>query len=242
MGAQGEHRQASVAAKIRPAPTAAVDVVRLEPHLIQKDCEGDVRIAARETPQLRDLRRPLGGDGLADVCEHALLCDGVQLQLAARRKERETTLDLIYEVLAAAAEQRPEAQVESELLPVLADEVQNSAHCLAAAEAQSAAELLKEQRGAIGGTQEEHGVNDGHVDPFVEEVHGKHNVHAPLGEVRQRAATFLFRAVSPHGGGSEARLPEHARHEARMGDAYAEAERAHPTRVIDVLYKLLDDQ
>jgi hypothetical protein len=162
--------------------------------------------------------------------------------LAACRKERETALDLIYEVLAASAEQRQEAPVESELLPVLADEVQHSAHCLTAAEAQSAAELLKEQRGAIRGTQEEYSVNDGHVDPFVEEVHGKHNVHSPLGEVRQRAATFLFRAVSPHGGGGETRLTEHARHETRMGDADAEAERAHPTRVIDVLCKLLDDQ
>jgi hypothetical protein len=60
---------------------------------------------------------------------------------------------------------------------LLADEVQNGEAALAGVgrEAQAPAELLQEHEsawsGALGGPQEQHGVDRGDVEPFVEEVH-----------------------------------------------------------------------
>ena len=52
--------------------------------------------------------------------------------------------------------------------------------------AQPTAELLEEQRRALGGAQHQDGVDGGHVDALVEQVDGEHDADSPVGEVAQR--------------------------------------------------------
>ena len=78
------------------------------------------------------------------------------------------------DVSARAAEQRAVAAVEPELLAVRADEVEHGAERLALRLAQPAAELLEEQRRALGRAQHQHRVDVGHVDALVEQVDREH--------------------------------------------------------------------
>ena len=117
----------------------------------------------------------------------------VELHVAAGGQERELQLHGPLDVSAGAAEQRPVAAVEAELLAVGADEVEHGAERLARCLAQAAAELLEEQRRALGRAQHEHGVDGGDVDALVEQVDGEHDPHArrrpdPAGRPRARPA------------------------------------------------------
>ena len=58
----------------------------------------------------------------------------------------------------------------------LADEVQHREAALAPAEAQTAAELLQEHDRALGGPQEQHRVDLGDVEAFVEQIHRKQDL------------------------------------------------------------------
>jgi len=82
--------------------------------------------------------------------------------VAAGRQEGEPSLYLVNETLARAAQERPEAAVESELGAVPPDEVQNGANGLAMGAPQPAAQLLKEQRRAVRWPQQQERV-DGRV-------------------------------------------------------------------------------
>ena len=106
--------------------------------------------------------------------------------MAAGRQERELLLHGSLDVAAGAAEQRPVAAVEAELLAVRADEVEDGAERLARGLAQPSAELLEEQRRALGRAQHQDGVDGGHVDAFVEQVDREHDV--ALARRRGRAA------------------------------------------------------
>ncbi len=65
--------------------------------------------------------------------------------------------------------------------------------------AQASAELLEEQRRALGRAQHEHGVDVGDVNAFVEQVDGEHGLHVARGEVAQRCFALGSGAVAPHG-------------------------------------------
>jgi hypothetical protein len=73
--------------------------------------------------------------------------------------------------------------------------------------------------------QQQH-VHRGHVNALVEQVHREHDVHPSLREVPECLAPLLLRGVGPDGDGSEAARVEHLRHEPRVLDAHAEAERS----------------
>ena len=67
--------------------------------------------------------------------------------------------------------------VEAELLAVVADEVEHGQDRLVAGAPQAAAELLEEDGRALGGPEEEDGVDVGEVETLVEEVGGEEDVH-----------------------------------------------------------------
>ena len=70
--------------------------------------------------------------------------------------------------------------------------------------AQPAAELLEEQRRALGRAEHQHGVDGGDVDAFVEQVDGEDDPHAPGGQVPQRGLALGAWAVAPDGDGGDA--------------------------------------
>ena len=113
---------------------------------------------------------------LPDVLQDELAGDGIEDDLAARRQERETLLNLTLQRLAADAGHRAETLVEPELAPLVSDEIQRCEHSLAARQPQAAAQLLEEDGRAFRRPQEEHSVDLWDVQAFVEEVDGEENV------------------------------------------------------------------
>ena len=75
------------------------------------------------------------------------------------------------------AGQDAELPREVELLAVIAHEVQDGEDGLAMSAAKAAAKLLHEDRRALGGPQEQHGVDIGDVEAFVEHVDGEEHIH-----------------------------------------------------------------
>lgn len=74
----------------------------------------------------------------------------------------------------------------------LADEIEHREAALARAEAQAAAELLQEHDRALGGPQEQHGVDLGDVEPFVEQIHREEDLQF----TRPEAADLLGALVA----------------------------------------------
>ena len=109
-----------------------------------------------------------------------------------------------FDVAARAAEESAVAAVEAELAAMCAHEVEDGAERLARRSAQATSELLEEQRGALGGTQHEHGVDRGHVDAFVEQVDREDDADLAGGEVLQCRLAVGRRAVAPHRDGRNA--------------------------------------
>ena len=117
--------------------------------------------------------------------------------MAAGGQERELLLHGALELPAGAAEQGPVAAVEAELLRWVPDEVEDRAERLARRAAQAPAELLEEQRGALGGAQHEHGVDGGHVDALVEQVDGEHDPDLAGGQVPQGGVALVAAGCRP---------------------------------------------
>ena len=179
---------------------------------------------AAKRAKLVDLGRPSGRDGVAQATQDDLGGLGVEVHVAAGREERELELHGSFDVSASAAEQRPVAAVEAELLAVRADEVQDRAERLAGRLAEPASELLEEQRGAFGWAQHEHGVDCGHVDTLVEQVDREHHADPSLGQIPQGGLAFRTRTVSPHGDRGDPMAGEVLGHESGVLDADAEPE------------------
>ena len=89
----------------------------------QEGRQGDIT----NRSELRDTLEPPGRDRVSDAGEHDVSSDGIELEVAARGQEREVLLDLLLEVVSAAAKQGSVAQVEAELAAMDPDEVQHRA-------------------------------------------------------------------------------------------------------------------
>ena len=108
--------------------------------------------------------------------------------------------------------------------------------------AQAAAELLQEQRRALGRAQHQHRVDGGDVDALVEQVDREHGAQPPVRQVAQRGLALGARRCRPRSA-AEA-MPwrlKCVRHEPGVLDADAEPEAAH-RRDIGVVGDLLHDQ
>src|SRR6266545_700223 len=99
--------------------------------------------------------------------------------MAARRKNREVFLDLCFQLAPAHPRQGPVPAVEAELPVLIADEVEHGKAWLVVVEPESTAELLEKHRRAVGGPQEQHGVDCRNIDTFVEQVDREDRVNLP---------------------------------------------------------------
>ena len=150
----------------------AQHVGQLEPGLVEE--RGQVLIAVGS--QFGDDLGPAVPDLAPDVLQHDLLRLPVHDDLAARRQEREAALDVAFQSAAGLPGQGPQPMVEAELLAVVPDEVQDRQNRLVPGSTKPTAELLQEQRRALGGAQEQHRVDVGNVQALVEEVGGEQGV------------------------------------------------------------------
>jgi hypothetical protein len=126
----------------------------------------------REGAEFAEQGGPARGEAGAQAGQHRLLGDAIEHQPAAGRQERKALIELGFQLAAAAAEQGAEALVEAEAAVLRTDEIQHREAALAGVggEAQAPAQLLQEHHGALGGPQQQHGVDGGDVEPCVVEV------------------------------------------------------------------------
>ena len=173
-------RKAGVSAELGPGPLAAAqDVRQLDAGLMHEGREVEVAVRA----QLRGHRLPAVGDLRAQVLEDQRLGLSIHDDLAAGRQEREPSFDLALEAPTSLAGQRAQLLVEAKLLALVSDEVEDGQHGLVGRAAKSATELLQEDRGALGGAEEQHRVDVGQVEALVEQVGGEEDVDSARLEV-----------------------------------------------------------
>ncbi len=142
-------------------------------------------------------------------------------------RDGKPALDLALDAAAGAADDGAKARVEAKRPVRLADEVEDGEALLFVAAAQPAAELLEEQGGALGGAQEQDGVDVGDVDAFVEEVDAEEDAELAGGEIAERGGALGFGGGGGDGAGAQAGALELLRHEVRVALVDAEAEGAH---------------
>ena len=223
----------------RPGAVARVDLLRLQPRRGEVGGKRNVLSAGGEAAKLFDARGPPRRHRLPDVLKDNPAGDRVELHVATGRQKGEARVDLPFEILPRPPEEGPEAPVVAKLLAVLADEVEHRADRLPIEPPQTAAELLEEEGGAVGGPQKEDRVDRRHVDPLVEEVDREHDVYAPALQIVERRGPFGVGRVGPDGRRLDARLVENPGHEAGMGDADTKSETANLRRVCGTPGELL---
>jgi hypothetical protein len=108
-----------------------------------------------------------------------------------------------------------------------ADEVQHGAVRRALGLAQPPAELLQEERGALGRAEHHYGVDHGNVDTLVEQVDGEHDLDLPGGKIAQGGLALGSGAVAPDRDRLDAVMVEVSFHEPGVLDAHAEPQAAH---------------
>jgi len=121
---------------------------------------------------------PARGQALAQVGKHPLTRHPIEHQPATGRQEGESLRQLLLQLAATAAEQGAVAQVEAEAAVLLADEIEHGEAALAGVgrQTQASAQLLQEHHRALGGTQQQHGVDRRKVETFVEQVDGEEDL------------------------------------------------------------------
>ena len=148
-----------------------------------------------QLPKFLDPLPPRGRQCLADVAEHDVSGDVVEVEVAAGGEVGEALLDVGFEFSSGAAEHAPVAEVEAELFALVADEVEDGEHVFAFGAAEASAELLQEDGGALGWAEHEHDVDGGDVDAFVEQVDGEQDLDLAVSEVGERLAPVGFRGL-----------------------------------------------
>ena len=179
---------------------ARVDVVELEAGLVEERRERDAGRRARDAWRAAPRPSPSSATGPPRGCSASTISlatrSSSMWQPAGRNGK--PRLDLLREVLAAAAEQRPEAPVEPELRAMAGRRSRAPCRPSCRASAQSAAELLQEERRAVGRAQQQQRVDGGHVDALVEEVDGEDDVDAPRRRDRRALPDAPSSGLSAH--------------------------------------------
>lgn len=121
-----------------------------------------------------------------------------------------------------------------------ANEVEHGAERLAVGPAQTPAELLEEQRRALGGPQHQHRVDGGHVDTLVEQVDREHRPHPARRQVGQRLAPLELRGLAGDRHRLDAVMPEPLGHVAGVGHAHTEPQAPHRVGIVGVAHQLVD--
>ena len=141
-------------------------------------------------------RRPSRGHLLPDVLQHEILRDRVEHDLTARRQKRETLLDLALQRLAADAGHALETVDRNGTHGVGARRSPARSARSCPGEPEAAAQLLQEDSRALGRAQEQHGVDLGDVEAFVEEVDREEDVDLAVAQRGQGVAAVRSRTSS----------------------------------------------
>jgi hypothetical protein len=127
---------------------------------------------------------------------------------------------------------------------LLADEIQHGEAALAGfgREAQAAPELLQKHHGALGGPQQQHGVDRWDVDPLVEEVDGEEDLQLAGLQTAQGGLAEIGGGGGIEGIGAEAAGTEALGHEAGVLHAHAEADGPYAGGIGHGVVELAEDQ
>ena len=123
---------------------------------------------------------------------------------------------------------------------MMPDEVEHRADRLSHQSTQPSPKLLQEKRRAICRAKQQQRVHGRYVDALIEEVDGEEHIDAPSGEICERSGPLLVWAVCPHRDRGDSRFPKHPRHEPRVLNAHAEAERSHPAWIVNARHDLCE--
>src|SRR5215217_258211 len=161
--------------------------------------------------------------------------------MAAGRKCREALLDLPLKASTTDPGQGAVAEIEPELRVLAADEVEHGQAWLVVGQAQPPAQLLKEDGGALGGTQEQHRVDGGDVDTLVEQVDGEEYPHLAIAKIPEGGPSRFL--IGPGGDrpGGDSGFVEPAGHVLGVVDADAESECPHASDIGDFVVERLQD-
>ena len=110
--------------EIRPALTAAIDILQLEARFLKVSSQGATRSLSRQLSQRVHAFGPPRRHGRADIFEHDLGGYAIKLHVAACRQEWKARLDLLCQRLTRSTQQRLEASVEAKLAALVSDEIE----------------------------------------------------------------------------------------------------------------------
>ena len=147
---------------------------------------------------------PSAGYLCADVLEDGGLSLLVQDDLAPRGQEREARSIWRSRPAFRRTRQSAVADVEPELLAMMTDEVECGQHRLVTGAAQTATQLLQEDRRALGRPQEQDGVDVGQVEAFVEQSAAKRTLTRRVRRSSSASFTLGLRGASADGAGRDA--------------------------------------
>jgi hypothetical protein len=102
--------------------------------------------------------------------------------------------------------------------------------------------LLQEHHRALGGAQQQHGVDGGDVEPFVEQVDGEEDAQLAGGQATEGVLALLAGGVGAESFGSEAGGVEPRRHETGVLNAHAKPQGAHALEIGELVVELAQDQ
>jgi len=161
--------------------------------------------------------------------------------VTSRRQEGKPLLDVALRLTASTTRDGLEPPVESELRSLPADEVEHGQDGSAFGAAQSSTELLQEERGALGWSKKQDGVDFGHVDAFIEDVDREHDVDVACPQVPQRSVPLRGLRLASDSDGGQAQVAEHSSHVPGVLDADAEPECPHCGRLGHALVHRMED-
>src|SRR6185437_10703402 len=119
--------QTRVLAEIRPALTAAINILELQSGFLEVSGQAATRGLSRQPSQCVHAFGPSRRHCGADISEDDRGGYAIELHVAACRQERKARLNLLYQCLARSPQQCPEAPVKPKLPAMMSDEVEHRA-------------------------------------------------------------------------------------------------------------------
>src|SRR5687767_5710145 len=140
---------------------------------------------------------------------------------------RKALLHGIADTRTCAADERAKAVIETESLVCVANEVEDGQASLALFVAQAATKLLEEDRGALGRTKEQDGVDGRQVHALVEEVAREQHVDLADPQLLESLGPFVVGCIGGHCERWNAFPRKELRHELGVLDRNTKAQRAY---------------
>ena len=151
-------------------------------------------------------------------------------------------LDLVLQIATSGAGQGTQLEVESEFAVLLPYEVKNGEDGLVLAAPKPAAELLKEDRRALRRPKEDHSVDLGDINAFIEKIDGENAADLARNEVATGRFSIFSRRFAMQCDRGKTSIREVPSHVLGMGDRDAEAQGLHPGDVDHLVDKLPDHE